>query len=252
MIPLARDPLHKLRILVAEDDFFNQPQLVDTLKKMGHKATTAKDASQIMARYRQHAFNLIFIDIDQPELDGLAVTMQIRDLERQTRNHVPIIAMTAQSSNSGRGRWLDDGMDSYLHKPLFTVQLETVLLAFDQPEAIEPGHRPACWNRLATLARAGGDEKFLAEIIGLFSEEKTRLIEQMQRALDKKDALTIEYAARHLKEQLSYLGAAELSEMVRKLEEMAKRRDLPNAAKMTAAVHAQLVQMDREMVAQPD
>jgi HPt (histidine-containing phosphotransfer) domain-containing protein len=160
--------------------------------------------------------------------------------------------MTVQSTNTGLARCLDAGMDSYIHKPLFNLQMETVLLAFTRPEAVEAGHRPACWNRLATLARAGGDEKFLAEIIGLFSEEKTRLLRQMQRGLDEEDAKTIEYAARHLKEQLSYLGVSELSEMVRKLEEMAKRSDLSNAAKMTAMVDAQLLQMDREMVVRSD
>jgi HPt (histidine-containing phosphotransfer) domain-containing protein len=127
------------------------------------------------------------------------------------------------------------------------VQLENVLLAFACPEEVEAGHRPAKWNRLATLERSGGDEKFLAEIIGLFSEEKTRLLAQMHHALDEQDARSIENAARHLKEQLSYLGASELSEMVRQLEEMAKKRDLSGAAKMTAAVQAQLVEIDGKM-----
>jgi CheY-like chemotaxis protein len=250
MILLTRDPFHKLRVLVAEDDLSAQRVLVQTLRTMGHGVTTANSESQILAHYRQQSFDLIFIDTDRAELGGLSAAVQIRDLERQTRNHVPIIAMTVQSSNSGRERCLDAGMDSYLHKPLFAVQLETILLAFVRPEAVEAGNRPACWNRLATLERAGGDEKFLAEIIGLFSEEKTRLLGRMERALNDKDSQSMEYAARHLREQLNYLGASELSELVRKLEEMARKRDLPGAAKMTAVLHAQLGQMEREIVQQ--
>jgi HPt (histidine-containing phosphotransfer) domain-containing protein len=127
------------------------------------------------------------------------------------------------------------------------VQLENVLLAFARPEEVEAGQRPARWNRLATLERAGDDEKFLAEIIGLFSEEKNRLLAQLHHALDVQNSKSIEYAARHLKEQLSYLGASELSEMVRQLEEVAKRSDLPGAAKLTAAVQVQLMEMDGNM-----
>jgi CheY-like chemotaxis protein/HPt (histidine-containing phosphotransfer) domain-containing protein len=246
MIP-AREPFHKLRILVAEDDLSSQRLLLETLKKMGHAVTAANDGNQILAHYRQESFDLIFIDVDRFELGSLSAVAEIRKLEEHTRKHVPMIGMTVQSTSAGLERCLNAGMDSYLHKPLFNVQLENVLLAFASPERVEAGHRPVRWNRLATLQRAGGDESFLAEIIGLFSEEKTRLLAQMHQALDVQDSKSIEYAARHLKEQLSYLGASELSEMVRQLEEMAKRRDLPAAAKLTATLQVHLMEMDGNM-----
>ena len=107
-----------LRILLAEDSPFNQKLALGVLGKRGHELTVANNGHEAVALAASRDFDLIFMDIQMPEMDGLEATKRIRERERETGRRVPIIAMTAQAVKGMRERCLSVGMDDYLVKPV--------------------------------------------------------------------------------------------------------------------------------------
>ncbi|WP_197439884.1 PAS domain-containing hybrid sensor histidine kinase/response regulator [Calycomorphotria hydatis] len=114
VIPSSR----RLHVLVAEDTLVNQRLAVGLIEKMGHTVTIARDGTEAVALTKEQDFDLILMDVEMPEMDGLEATRLIREREQQTGNHVPIIATTAHAMSGDEERCLDAGMDAYIAKPI--------------------------------------------------------------------------------------------------------------------------------------
>jgi signal transduction histidine kinase/ActR/RegA family two-component response regulator len=125
----------KLRVLLAEDNAINQKIACRFLEKEGHDVTLASDGRQALAALDRETFDVVLMDIQMPEMDGFQATAIIRAGERNTGNHLPIIAMTAHAMKGDRERCLAAGMDSYLAKPITAPELIKVLEKFsDAPQ----------------------------------------------------------------------------------------------------------------------
>ena len=117
-------PFRSLRILLVEDNPVNQRLAQRLLEKRGHQVFIAGDGRQALeAATREEVFDLILMDVQMPELDGLDATRAIRKLEGPDRRSVPIIAMTAFAMKGDRDRCLDAGMDGYIAKPIDPLEL---------------------------------------------------------------------------------------------------------------------------------
>ena len=123
----ARDPMAVLRILVAEDNAVNQRLLVRLLEKRGHRVVLAVDGRQAVEALRQESFDLVLMDVQMPEMGGLEATTIIREKEKKTGKHQPIVALTAHAMTVDRDRCLAAGMDGYLTKPIRPQELEQIL-----------------------------------------------------------------------------------------------------------------------------
>ena len=110
----ATRPLH---ILLAEDNLVNQRLASRTLEKQGHTVTLVSDGRQALEAAAAQTFDLILMDVQMPEMDGLAASRAIRETEAGTTRHVPILAITAHAMNSDRQACLEAGMDGYISKP---------------------------------------------------------------------------------------------------------------------------------------
>ncbi len=121
--PLLQTELAALRILLVEDSVFNQKVAVGLLEKHGHTVIVANNGREALARLDPGEFDLILMDVEMPEMDGLEATAIIRDKEKGTGNHVPIVAMTAHAMKGDRERCLAAGMDDYVSKPIRAQQL---------------------------------------------------------------------------------------------------------------------------------
>jgi CheY-like chemotaxis protein len=111
-------PLRPLRVLLAEDSLVNQRLAVGLLEKHGHSVLVANNGKEAVAASKAQAFDLILMDVQMPEMDGLQATELVRAQERQTGRHTPIIAMTAHALKGDRERCLEAGMDGYVAKPI--------------------------------------------------------------------------------------------------------------------------------------
>jgi two-component system sensor histidine kinase/response regulator len=105
----------------------NQTVATKTLEKMGHSVVVANNGSEALSMLAMQPFDLVFMDVQMPEMDGLAATKRIREHEKQTRFHVPIIAMTAHAMTGDRERCLNAGMDGYVSKPINGKKLEQAI-----------------------------------------------------------------------------------------------------------------------------
>jgi signal transduction histidine kinase/DNA-binding response OmpR family regulator/ligand-binding sensor domain-containing protein len=116
-----------LQILVAEDNPVNQKLAATMLKKMGHQVTLADDGAEALAKWSQSGFDMIFMDVQMPEMDGFEATRQIRIRESQQDKHIPIVAMTANAMRGDHEQCVSSGMDDYISKPISRRSLEEAI-----------------------------------------------------------------------------------------------------------------------------
>ena len=108
----------KLRILLAEDNLVNQKLAVGILGNLGHSVTVANNGVEALKQLEHSSFDLVLMDVQMPEMDGLAATRELRRREASTQTHVTVVAMTAHAMKGDRERCLESGMDDYLCKPI--------------------------------------------------------------------------------------------------------------------------------------
>ena len=120
-------------MLLAEDSLFHQKLAVRLLKKQGHRVTVAENGREVLAALEDGRFDLVLMDVEMPELDGLTTTRLIRTRENENLERVAIVALT---SCDNRHECLEAGMDAFLAKPLNSVALEHALrMVIGRPDA---------------------------------------------------------------------------------------------------------------------
>jgi PAS domain S-box-containing protein len=122
-LELSEFSVGSLRILLAEDSLVNQKLAVGLLEKRGHEVTVVGNGKQALEAALHGQFDLVLMDVQMPEMDGLEATAIIRKDELNTERHLPIIAMTAYAMKGDRRRCLEAGMDSYVAKPIRANEL---------------------------------------------------------------------------------------------------------------------------------
>ncbi len=123
----AREPSASLRVLLAEDNAVNQRLAVRLLEKRGHRVVVAGNGREAVEALEKESFDLVFMDVQMPEMDGLEATAAIREKEKGSGVHQPIIALTAHAMKGDREKCLAGGMDGYLTKPIRPEELEEIL-----------------------------------------------------------------------------------------------------------------------------
>ncbi len=116
-----------MRVLLVEDNLFNQQVGVYLLERQGHEVEVAGSGAEALAQLGKQTYDLVLMDVQMPERDGLETTRAIREQEAATGRRIPIVALTAYASPSDRQRCLQAGMDGHLTKPLDPLQLEQIV-----------------------------------------------------------------------------------------------------------------------------
>ena len=122
------------RILLAEDNPANQKILIRLLEKHGYIVAVVSNGRQALAALEQEQFDLALMDVQMPEIDGLAVVTMLRQREQQTGTHMPIIAMTAHAMDGDRERCMQAGTDSYISKPFRVAELFAAIEQLISPQ----------------------------------------------------------------------------------------------------------------------
>ncbi|MCX8159767.1 MAG: response regulator [Candidatus Saccharicenans sp.] len=117
----------KLNILLAEDNPVNQKVAIHLLQKKGHRVTVVENGRQALEILEKEKFDLVLMDVQMPEMDGFEATRQIRQREKSSAEHLPVVAMTAHAMKGDREKCLEAGMDDYVAKPLYPEELYRVI-----------------------------------------------------------------------------------------------------------------------------
>jgi len=118
-----QQPKQKLTILLAEDNFINQKFATRLLENMGHSLLVAEDGQKVLDLLKNHGVDLVLMDVQMPVMDGFETTSHIRDQEKTSGAHLPIIALTAHALKEDKQRCLEAGMDCYISKPIKIPEL---------------------------------------------------------------------------------------------------------------------------------
>jgi PAS domain S-box-containing protein len=234
------DPSGPLHILVAEDNSVNQKLALALLKKRGHTVEIAVTGREAVEAVGRQAFDVVLMDVQMPEMDGMEATAEIRRQERQKGGRVPIIAMTAHAMKGDRERCLEAGMDGYVSKPIQTHELFSAIAALvptrlrdaparrgGLPAASENG---AIVDEAETLARVGGDRELLKSLIEVFFESYPAQLTQMREAINGDDAAGLYRLAHTLVGAVGIFGARPALETAARLEAMGREGKLTGAA----------------------
>jgi CheY-like chemotaxis protein len=139
LAPLSRHVLEesrrKLRVLLAEDNAINQKLGVRLLEKQGHAVTVANDGRAALAAVQHGEFDVVLMDVQMPNMSGLEAAAAIRNLERGTGRHVPIVAMTAHAMKGDEEHCREAGMDGYVSKPIQPDHMMEVIARVTSPGA---------------------------------------------------------------------------------------------------------------------
>ncbi len=213
-----------LRLLVVDDIPVNRQLALQLLQRLGYRADAVASGPEALAAVQDSPFDVVFMDVQMPELDGYATTRAIRQLAAPFVQPW-IIAMTAHCRPEDRQACLQAGMDDFLAKPIVPAQLTHALEHYqprDQPgESAGGGSDPidaAAWEELSQ-AMGDGAEVVLQELIDLYLEDAMRLVSALVMAHQSHDASAMVAAAHSLRSPSASLGALGLATLCGQVEE---------------------------------
>ncbi len=239
-----REEKRRLRILLVEDNPVNRAVAVRMLGRRGHKVTVAHTGREALDLTRAHPFEVALMDLQMPEMGGLEATAAIRERERTTGKHLPIVAMTAHAMKGDRERCLAAGMDGYLAKPIQAKDLFEAIDGVLSQKPLEenapgpatapaparaPAPRGEVLDQNALMTRLDGDTRLLAEIVELFLGSAPRLMRELKKALEARDGASVERAAHTLKGAVANFGARAVFEATVRMETLGHEGDLTGA-----------------------
>ena len=240
--------LYPLSILLADDIEINCALVQAILEPYGHQITTAIDGKAALEAYASKRFDIVLMDIQMPEMNGLQATQAIRNIEKADGRiiPIPIIAMTAFAGNEDRQVCLDVGMNDYLTKPIKPALLLHILNKFcypldtrssdsigrlDQTVLIpEFGETVLIFDKDELLNRLGGCSEMIPRFVGLFCKGVLPEISQLTEALLSLDSDGVRRHAHAIKGAAANIAAQRIEQIAAIIEKSAKENDLTKTA----------------------
>jgi PAS domain S-box-containing protein len=244
-------PAKRLRILLAEDNPVNQKLTIRLLEKRDHHVVLAGNGKEALVALEKGSFDLVLMDVQMPEMDGLVATRLWRAREQVSGRHQAIVAMTALVMPGDRERCLGAGMDGYLTKPIRPWELDEILEGYEASQGQERRDPQAeaapagCVRTDELMERIGGDRSFLAELLELFRKDYPVQVRKGREAVVRNDAAELERTAHALRGTLKNLAAPIASRLAEELEEMGRSRDLALAAGKMMELETELANVAR-------
>jgi PAS domain S-box-containing protein len=246
------------RVLVAEDNPTNQKLVSMLLEQHGHHVSIVNNGRLAVERSAQEPFDLILMDVQMPEMSGLEATIAIRESERHTRRHIPIIALTARAMPGDREQCLTAGMDAYVSKPVRADELFAAIDAIasapapgetlpDTPAPLpaEPNH--ASVEISALLAGFAGRRDLVKDVIDVFLTDAPVMLTRLKVAASASNAADLVGAAHALKGSVGLFSQGEAYAEARALELRARGGDLTSASRACQEIERSVSELMQEL-----
>ena len=278
---------YPLRILVAEDNAVNQKVALRLLERMGYRADVAANGLEVLAALQRQSYDVVLMDVQMPEMDGVKATQKIRHRDHLDRDKQPyIIAMTAHALKGDRERYLAAGMDDYISKPVQVEELVTALQrcpplnvpssANQKAEQMRQTITHASENGLEVEKTKIQDEELMAsleiiagvkeavrtmvgeenpdiltELIDIFLQDTAQQVSALREGLNNKDIPDLREVAHTLKGSSASLGFMALSTKCLELEELLRGDTFVNVSEKVSEIEKQYQLIEMALALSP-
>ncbi|MGO8764185.1 MAG: response regulator [Limisphaerales bacterium] len=236
-----------LKILLVDDNSINQKVAARIVQQLGYKPDLAVNGRLALEALDKQHYDLVFMDVMMPEMDGLEATRTIRERQKDPganpnyRERILVIAMTAHAMQTDREKCLASGMDDYLAKPIrpgdvrciiekWAPQITPIqavpalppdfLAATTQAAPVTANEPPVDLDRFNDMS--GGDAAMARELIEMFDKQTSQQLKQIEEAMRAKDASKVGHVAHSCKGASATLGMKRLAAVMLKLEKLGK------------------------------
>jgi CheY-like chemotaxis protein len=215
------------------------------LEKKGYVVAVAGNGQEALTALERQPFDLVLMDLQMPVMDGLEATVGIREREKGTGRHLPIIALTAHTLKEDRDRCMAAGMDDYVMKPIQPQELYRAIVNC----ASKPANAtvPSALNWDALRERVAGSEEILQEIVEVFLAECPRWLADLHAAVARADAEHLQRAAQQLFASLDTFEYTPATDAALQLMEMGRSGDLVRAAATYACLEKAVQDLNTEL-----
>lgn len=253
----------RLKLLLTEDNPVNQMFALAILEKKGHRVSVANNGQEALDKLESEEFDAVLMDIQMPILDGLEATRRIREREKASGKHIPIVAMTAHAMARDREECLAVGMDHYISKPIRTEHLFEILDSIAPTVAIEDDHESkpvlpqespmltfgrahtksgetvgsqgkdtdlTLFNRAEAIEQCLGSEEMLAQMANVFLENAGQMLQAIHDAVAAGDPKALHRSAHTFKGAVGNLAAKRAYEAALRLEQMGRNNSMDGAS----------------------
>ncbi len=248
---------YPIEIMLAEDNPINQILATTILSQLGYKVDVANDGAEALELMKTKIYDLIFMDVQMPKIDGIEATKTI------IRNYPPsrrprIIAMTAFALEGDKEKCLEAGMDDYISKPIFLEALQRTIEKWSKPSTVNPkGSRKIIFSKEELIDQdaikrledinSKVDSGFMQNVMNMFFEQAPKLIEEISEAESKGDHLNVGALAHKLKGTSLNLGAKILAQTCKQVEIKGKNADMTNISIMISDLSEIYKQTETEL-----
>lgn len=240
-------PQAKLRILLAEDNLINQKVATAQLERLGHIVSIATNGREAVESVQSSApFDLVLMDIQMPEMDGLTAIRAIREWEAAQGTRLPIVALTAHAMKGDRETCLAAGADDYLSKPLRLEDLDETLTAVTK-QSRSGTTAPPSSSLQELLDDLDGNIDIVRNLLEMWGQEKSLICKMLRDAIQSGDPDEAARAAHMLGGSAGQFRARKVTGITRSMERAFREGDLTDAEAEMAALTEELENFDREI-----
>ncbi|MDH5680368.1 MAG: response regulator [Spirochaetota bacterium] len=243
----SKDQKH---ILLVEDNPVNQKLSVYMLENWGHTVVLADNGLEALQILKTDNFDLILMDVQMPELNGIETTIKIRDEEKISGKHIPIIALTAYAMKGDREDCLNAGMDDYLSKPIKAKELFDAIENITQiihhkniTKAPSTKDQDIILDLDKSLDRLGDDQSLLLEVIDMFLDSCQIQMGALEKAIQQGEPREVEHIAHTFKGAVSNFEAKSSIKHALKLELMGREGDITLAKQEFALLQQEVAKV---------
>jgi PAS domain S-box-containing protein len=251
----------KPRVLVAEDNVTNLKVTIRMLERLGCKADGVADGGEVIKALEITPYDLVLMDLQMIEMDGIEAIRIIRNPNSSIRNHkIPVIAVTASAMVDDREKCLEAGMNDYVSKPVHPSKLSKIIqkwVSGDEPALEEPvisspvvSPEGVAFDREDLLDRVSRDRDLAREIIDLFLANGPLLLTSIRESLENHDFKAAAFHAHTLKGASGNISAPTLQDLAKRLEAAGKAEDQETATSLLQVVELEYERVRKTLYAE--
>jgi signal transduction histidine kinase/CheY-like chemotaxis protein/HPt (histidine-containing phosphotransfer) domain-containing protein len=231
------------KILIVEDSEINQKVIMIMLKRFGFNTEIANNGIEALKLMSKKNYDLVFMDMQMPEMDGIETTKELRKLNFT----IPIIAMTANALSGDRETCLDAGMNDYLSKPVSLLQLQYIIHKWINTESAQTNIKYDSFSSEDLLFRCQNSREIAIQIANIFFSESPNLLSDIEKYLADKNSKRLEIAVHSLKGASATVAGKNVYNLAMELESRASRGEFEYVSGNMMKLREELIILNQQL-----